>query len=395
MAIGIISFAPTVGATTISLSGSGAAARALRASHATSVVEDVLLAVACPSSVDCVAVGYSGTPNTQTALIEQWNGTSWHALAAPVPKGTFSSSLDGISCPTPSSCTAVGDALKAKTEIIEPLVVTGSGATWHDIASPGLDTGEGALLESVSCSSTTACLATGANLVGSGGARAEKWNGKKWTVVTPPLSPANATVVGLESVSCGTAASCQVVGFYDLGGDELTLAESWNGAKWKIEQTPGGPTATLRSVSCMSASACMAVGESTSATGVQVAFAVSWNGKRWTDSEATAPAGRVSPQLSGVSCTSSKSCIAVGMTSEDTIVNPTDAPLAETWNGSVWTLIDPSPVAKGSQLLIGVAADSSTALAVGNDENVISGAEHTLAERWSGTRWTTLATSNP
>jgi hypothetical protein len=395
MAVGMISFAPTVGAATIGPSATGAAARALAGSHTTSVVEDVLLAVACPSSTDCVAVGYSGTPNTQNALIEHWNGTSWHAIAPPVTKGTFSSSLDGISCPTPSSCTAVGDALNAKTEIIEPLVVKGSGSSWRDIASPGLDAGEGALLESVSCSSVTVCLATGENLVGSGSARAEQWNGKKWVVLTPPLSPANATTVELESVWCGTAASCQVVGSYQLGGDELTLAESWNGAKWTIEQTPGGPTATLRSVSCVSGSACMAVGESTSATGVQVALAVSWNGKTWTDSGATAPAGRVSPQLSGVSCTLPKSCIAVGTTAEDTIVNPTDAPLAETWNGSAWRLIDPSPLAKGSQLLIGVAADSSTALAVGNNENVISGAEQTLAELWSGTRWTTLATSNP
>jgi hypothetical protein len=41
------------------------------------------------------------------------------------------------------------------------------------------------------------------------------------------------------------------------------------------------------------------------------------------------------------------------------------------------------------------ATGASGAIAIGNDSNVISGSQLTLAEEWSGAHWTTLVTSNP
>jgi hypothetical protein len=393
--LGSLALVPALLGGMISTATAAGAAPAGAAPHAASVIQDVLLAVACPAATDCVAVGYSGTPHSQAALIELWNGKSWQAVAAPLPKNTFSSSLDGISCTSGSECTAVGDALNVKTGFIEPLIVKGSGSAWSVVPNPGLEAGSGAMLDSVSCASATACLAVGENLTGAGLARAEQWNGKRWVTLSPP-SPSNSTTVGLDDVSCSAAAACMVVGFYQLGGDELTLAEAWNGKQWTIDQTPGGSQAAFASVSCVSAAACIAVGESATATTSQVAFAASWNGKAWTATAAKAPAGRVTPELDGVSCTSASACIAVGMTSQDTIVNPTEAPLAETWNGSAWTLVDPAASAHGSQVLSAVGtAGRSTAIAVGNAENVITGEQQTLAERWSGTAWTALSTPNP
>jgi hypothetical protein len=398
--LGALALVPVLAAATVAGAASavpaGPARPHLTAPHArpaTGPVVDVFLAVACPSSADCVAVGYAGTPNTQRALIEQWNGKGWSALTPPLPANTFSSSLDGISCPTRATCVAVGDALNNKTGFIEPLVVKGSGTSWADLANPGLDAGSGAVLERVSCASATACLAVGDNLTGDGAARAELWNGKQWAVL-PPLTPSNAEAVALEDVSCSTATTCMVVGFYDLGGDELTLAESWSGGKWAVLTTPGGSTATLSSVSCVNSSSCMAVGDSATAGSAQLAFAAKWNGKDWTALVARSPAGRASPELEGVSCTSATSCIAVGQTTQTTIVNPTAAPLAETWNGAAWTLVNPP--AHVSEVFSAVAATgSSTAIAVGDVDNVVTGEQQTLAERWSGPGWTTLATPSP
>jgi hypothetical protein len=393
--LGALALAPALLGGMIGGATAAGAAPAGATPHAASVIEDVLMAVACPAATGCVAVGYSGTPNTQAALIELWNGKSWQAVAAPLPKNTFSSSLDGISCTSTTDCVAVGDALNVKTGFIEPLIVKGSGSAWSVVTNPGLDAGSGAMLDSVSCASATSCLAVGENLTGDGLARAERWNGKQWVALSP-ASPSNSTTVGLDSVSCSAAATCMVVGFYDLGGDELTLAESWNGKKWAIDETPGGAEAAFRSVSCASASACMAVGSSATTGSSQVAFAAAWNGKVWTASDAKAPAGRVTPELDGVSCTSAAACIAVGMTSQNTIVNPTEAPLAETWNGKAWTLVDPAASTSGSQVLSAVGVTGhSTAIAVGNAENVITGEQQTLAERWGGSAWTELATPNP
>jgi hypothetical protein len=387
VATGLLATSASAGATAIPARGV--------ARPAASVIQDVLTSVTCRGAGACVAVGYSGTPHSQRALIEVWGGKTWRVVEPPLPKNTFSSSLDGVSCPTTASCTAVGDALNIKTGFIEPLIVTGTGTAWTDVANPGLSAGSGAMLDSVSCATAGSCLAVGENLTGSGLGRAEQWTGTKWVTLAPP-GPSNATEIGLDDVSCSGADSCTVVGFYGLGGDQLTLAESWNGSRWKIAQTPGGSQAAFRSVSCTSATACVAVGESATATSAQAAFAASWNGKTWVATGAVAPAGRVSPELDGVSCTSAKACIAVGFTTENTIINPTDAPLAEIWNGSKWALADPPGPAKRTEILSAVAATGqSQAMAVGNGGSVITGEQQTLAEQWSGNAWTTLQTPSP
>lgn len=66
-------------------------------------------------------------------------------------------------------------------------------------------------------------------------------------------------------------------------GDEgqLTLAESWNGASWKLLNTPNpASTAELLGVSCVSVSNCMAVGDF-QGLGDQATLAETWNGTHW------------------------------------------------------------------------------------------------------------------
>jgi hypothetical protein len=97
------------------------------------------------------------------------------------------------------------------------------------------------------------------------------------------------------------------VGNYFLNGVH-TLAEAWNGSTWTMQAAPnpsGSQNAVLREVSCTSAAACTAVGESSGRT-----LAERWNGANWTIQSTPNPAGL--PALSGVSCTSSTSCTAVG-----------------------------------------------------------------------------------
>jgi hypothetical protein len=69
--------------------------------------------VTCASTTSCDAVGYSATsPNflTGSTLVEQWNGTSWSIVTSPNgPPGTTSAALSGVSCPTTTSCYAVGN----------------------------------------------------------------------------------------------------------------------------------------------------------------------------------------------------------------------------------------------------------------------------------------------
>ena len=87
-----------------------------------------------------------------------------------------------------------------------------------------------------------------------------------WQVANSP----DSTVPGgrIESVSCSSASACTAVGS-DLEADGLnvTLAERWNGKSWKRQPTPNpaedtGPDVRpkLLGVSCPAASFCLAVG---------------------------------------------------------------------------------------------------------------------------------------
>jgi len=70
-----------------------------------------LYGVSCAGSSDCTAVGDSATnydANPTSSLAERWNGTRWAVQATPDPPGAHTSTLDGVDCPTPTTCVAVG-----------------------------------------------------------------------------------------------------------------------------------------------------------------------------------------------------------------------------------------------------------------------------------------------
>jgi hypothetical protein len=390
--------APVFGVAAVLLAGAVASAAPAGASRtagasAPAGAIDALVSVSCPAANDCVAVGSSGrgaagTPPSSAALLEQWNGSTWRVVTVPVPKQAVESQLMGISCVSTSACTVTG-VYVTSVNLIEPFFLSWNGTAWSLVLSPGSSTGSGAMLEDISCVSTTACLAVGANLVGNGSPRAELWNGTKWSVLTPP-SPAHSTTVELSGVSCSAANACMVVGLYLIGGLQLTLAETWNGRTWAIHATPGGDTAIFDGVTCVSATACLAVGQS-----VGTALAASWNGRTWTGLAPKTPKGTTAT-LFGVSCSSSSSCLAVGAAQTTDITNPVSSTLAESWNGQVWTVLRPVSPAGGSSTLSAVAATSaSSAIAVGNDANTLNGGEVTLGEALSGSKWAVLATVNP
>ena len=69
-----------------------------------------------------------------------------------------------------------------------------------------------------------------------------------------------------------------------------------------------------------------------------------WNGKRWSVQPVAVPAAPNS-FLTGVSCTSTTACTAVGDAFADSSFNNTVGTVAERWNGTTWSL-QPSPKAR-------------------------------------------------
>jgi hypothetical protein len=55
-------------------------------------------------------IGHYSVGSTGKTLAERWTGTKWSIVSTPNPKGSTDSWLKGLSCPTPTTCFAVGTA---------------------------------------------------------------------------------------------------------------------------------------------------------------------------------------------------------------------------------------------------------------------------------------------
>ena len=142
----------------------------------------------------------------------------------------------------------------------------------------------------------------------------------------------------LGGVSCVSSTACKAVGFYtNSSGVQVALAERWNGTAWSNQSVPkptGATKVTLNGVSCVSSTACKAVGFYTNSSGVQVALAERWNGTAWSNQSVPKPTGATKVTLNGVSCVSSTACKAVGFYTNSSGVQ---VALAERWNGTAWS----------------------------------------------------------
>jgi hypothetical protein len=222
---------------------------------------------------------------------------------------------------------------------------------------------------------------------------AEVWNGTKWAIQATP-DPSGGTENILSGVSCTGAAACEAAGSYtNSSGDDVTLAEVWNGTKWAIQATPnpsGSTIAVLGGVSCTGAAACETVGTSFS-PGVHKTLAEVWNGTKWAIQATPNPSGTVYKSIDRVSCTGAGACEAVGFYTNSSDVN---VALAEAWNGTKWAIQKtPNPSGTAENLLGGVSCTSAGACeAVGS---YTSSGSRTLAEVWNGTKWAVQATPNP
>ena len=160
------------------------------------------------------------------------------------------------------------------------------------------------------------------------------------------------------------------------------LAERWNGTAWSLTPNPAGSGA-LSGVSCTTSSACTAVGEAS----------VGWNGTTWT----LEPSPPLAPLLAplGVSCTDAGNCIGVG--SRDThVCNPwrcwwgVIVAAAAQWNGTAWSAL---PAVAASGYLDSISCPSAAAcVAVGSANGNPRG---TLVEQWDGSAWTYQSSWNP
>jgi hypothetical protein len=209
----------------------------------------------------------------------------------------------------------------------------------------------------------------------------------------------------LSSVSCPARPSCVAVGRYSTAaGTDVPLTMVRSGRRWRLVATPalnGARYAQLSSVSCTRSTWCMAVGFvlSSSSAGTERALVERWNGETWKALPSPVPAGKdpagMEVGLAGVSCPGPRVCLAVGAYVRSG-VNVQAQPLAETWNGSSWSLVSaPNPRAENGS---GFTATDCTGIdrceTVGfYDYGDVDQAA--TAYSWNGATWSAQDVVNP
>jgi len=248
--------------------------------------------VSCPTVSFCVAVGSTGPGVVSSAFI--WNGTSWSASSQirwPDPND----GITNVSCATASFCLA-GDE--------DGDIRVWDGTSWsidHQVV-PGSTSG-GA--HAVSCPSASFCVAV--NDLGN----AIVWNGSS-LLAPDDIDGSNHLV----SVSCPSTSFCMAL---DSSSYDWLV---WNGTSWSTPQPIGtlrrGPTpGFINWVSCPTASFCVAVVSDGHAIGWN---GTSWSAPQLIDPNlvsaqgpaATSSNGHPSLGVKSVSCPTASFCVAVG-----------------------------------------------------------------------------------
>jgi hypothetical protein len=248
-----------------------------------------LTSVSCASAGNCSAGGYytDGSGGQQAFVVNETGGT-W-GTAEEVP-GTAAlntvgrAKLASVSCASAGNCSAGGDYTTSSG--LEVFVVSETSGTWGTAEEvPGtaeLNQGGAAQISSVSCASAGNCSAGGYYT-------AARWYrafvvseaGGTWGTAeeVPGLTAINPTGSSfLTSVSCGAAGNCSAGGLYDIDGTANTQAfvVSETSGTWGSAQDVAGTgqQSAIGSVSCSTASRCVAGGGNPDSSGKLQAFVV-------------------------------------------------------------------------------------------------------------------------
>lgn len=301
----------------------------------------------------------------------------------------------GLGVPSPS---ASGSAVPGGPSAPDTAIPDSTAAGWSLQRAPEPAVPDGFVF-GVSCMAPRSCIGVGRHIDFSGtwATLAEAWDGTTWSIQSTP-NPTGSTHSELDGVSCTATDACTAVGFFNLSsGKTKTLAEAWDGTTWSIQSTPNPPDAAaseLASVSCTAADACTAVGTTyTRSSGKTVPLAETWNGTAWSIQSPPGPTGDRNGYLQGVSCTAADACTAAGYSLTPAGVGAT---LAEAWNGTAWTIQSaPDPAGAVYSALSGLSCTSADACTAVGSYVSASRATLVLAERWDGTNWTIQSTPNP
>lgn len=235
--------------------------------------------VVCTSTGNCVATGVIATPLTHfTAYVVNERQGSWNHIIKDVGQYSRAASYQALACPSSGNCVAGGFSSPARNYSRAVIVNEVSGRWGQVMLAPGVATlskGHYAMVTSIACVRAGECTAVGTYTDGKSGPQTFgliEDRGRWGTAVELPGTAAlNKGAIGYGAwvnapeVTCDTTNYCVAVGStltfnrYEGGFVAIEVNGTWQSAT----KVPGtlAQHANMTEVSCPSALRCTAVGD--------------------------------------------------------------------------------------------------------------------------------------
>jgi hypothetical protein len=227
-------------------------------------------------------------------------------------------SLSSVTCTSSTQCIATG-----RDAAGQPLVVSGNPATWSVAQANQITLGagfsDGGSLSAISCTSSSQCVAVGSDNSGqllTLDGDPSTWSAAQATAIA--LASSEGSGGSLYSVSCRSSTSCTAVGadyrsqLLDLTGDPAT----WSNSQVRAITLGAafGSGGTLTSVTCTSAASCVAAGYDYGGRPLYLSGnPATWNGARAHEVVLRGAAFGVVLMLTSLTCQSRTLCVALGL----------------------------------------------------------------------------------
>ncbi len=281
---------------------------------------------------------------------------------------------------------------------------------WSTVPTPTFGGGGTATFGSVSCGAATDCVAVGSDTTSSAVRPiAAVFHGGTWTATAVPV-PTASPDSDLSSVSCPSATFCLAVGGQSstttstvtlttaatsLTTDEAPLVEQWNGQTWSIVTPPTTGRSVLTSVSCTSPSSCTTVGDTASDTsGTLGVTAVVAQWNGSTWSVTQLPSPATTLRLATAVSCTSPIFCMAGGWQADS-GNQTIGMFALEWNGSSWTATTVATLGPTQYVLVNAISCATPTLCMAAGEQLSTAGLTTVVEQWNGSTWSAAKTPSP
>jgi hypothetical protein len=283
----------------------------------------------------------------------------------------------------------VGEYSDPGDSLLHPMIFGFDGGTWSVAPSP--QPSGGGRLDGVTAIDADDAWAAGFTDTQPFRTLLEHWDGTAWRRVHSPSPGQKHYGSALYAIDAVSSTDVWAVGSHaaDGGNGDASLAEHWDGTRWKVVPTPNEIKAGsnyLKGVAAIGPDDVWAAGFwFSNAQFVGHPLMEHWDGKAWSLVEVPRM-GIDDNDLYAIAASSATDVWAVGVYRDD---HGIDRPLIEHYDGAAWSIVR-GDTPDAYQTLYGVSAVSASAAWAAGPTSV--GA---WTERWNGSKWKGVPAQNP